>query len=82
VDDGDGAVGTVDGPQQGQGDGVVSAEGDDSGEGLALDGRTPFVCVCRRGTGEDPEMAFLDLLESPCVVVSVRLSVPGPGEVA
>jgi hypothetical protein len=76
VDDGDGPVGTVDGPQQGQGDGVVSAERDDSWEGLALDGRTPFVCICRRGAREDPEMAFLDLLESPCVVVSVWRSVP------
>ena len=33
-------VGTVDGSQQGQRDGVVAAKRDDTGQGLALLGRT------------------------------------------
>lgn len=38
-------VGTVNGPQQGQSDGVVAAKGDDAGQGLALLGGASFVGV-------------------------------------
>lgn len=45
VDDADGAIGAVDTPQQGEGDGVVAAKGDDAGEGFALFGGAFFVGV-------------------------------------
>lgn len=70
VDDGDRPVGAVDGPQQGEGDGVVAAEGDDARERLALDGRAALVGVGRRGAGEDAVVAVFDLLERPGVVVT------------
>jgi len=69
VNDRDGAVGTVDGSQQGERDGVVAAERDDPRQRLALNGRTPLVRICRRGARENPMMAVLDLLKSPSVVV-------------
>ncbi len=69
VNDSDGAVGTVDGSQQGKSDGVVATQGDDARQGLALDGRAPLVGVRRGGAREDAEMALLDLLQSPGVVV-------------
>jgi hypothetical protein len=71
VDDRDGTVGTVDRPQQGQGDGVVAAECDDPGQGLALDGRASLVRIRGRGAREDPEVTFLNLFQSPGVVISV-----------
>lgn len=70
MDHGDGAVGAVDGAQEGEGDGVVSAEGDDAGEGLPLDPGAAFVGVGGGGAGEDLKVAFLDLFECVGVVVS------------
>ena len=69
VNDRYGAVGTVDGSQQGEGDGVVTAERDDARQRLALDCRAPLVRICRRGAREDSVMAVLNLLKSPSVVV-------------
>ena len=73
VDDGDGTVSTVDGAQKGEGDGVVTAKGDDTGEDLALkgatDGRAGLVSVGDRGAGENVEMAFLNLTEGEGVIV-------------
>ncbi len=77
VNDRDGAVRPVDGPQQGKGDGVVTAERDDTRQGLALDCGAPLVRICRGRAGEDLEVALLDLPKSPSVVVSSRLSVLG-----
>lgn len=79
VDDGDGPVGALDGPQQGQGDGVVAAEGDDAGERLALDGGAALVGVGRGRAREDAVVAILDLLERPGVVVPWGLLVGEAG---
>lgn len=66
----DGPIGAVDGPQKRQGDGMVSAKGDDTGQSPPLGCRASFISVCGGGSGQDLEMAFLDLLEGPCVVVA------------
>uniref|UniRef100_A0A1Y1M106 Uncharacterized protein n=1 Tax=Photinus pyralis TaxID=7054 RepID=A0A1Y1M106_PHOPY len=65
----DGPIGAVDGPQKRQGDGMVSAKGDDTGQSPPLDCRASFISVCGGGSGQDLKMSFLNLLESPCVVV-------------
>ena len=70
VNDRDGTVGTVDGPQQGKGDGVVTTKRDDTGQRLALDCRAPLVRICRGRAREDLKVAVLNLLKSPSVVVS------------
>lgn len=70
VDYGDGTVCTVDGAEEGKGDGVVAAEGDDSWEGLAVLGGSFLFGVCGWGAGEDAVVAFFDLVEGPCVVIS------------
>ena len=69
VDDGDGSVGSVDRPQQGQRDGVVTAKCDHTGQGFTLDRRTPLVRIRCRGAREDVEVTFLNLSESEGVVV-------------
>ncbi len=71
VNDGDGTVGPVDGPQQGKGNGVVATKSNDTGQSFALDGGTPLVRICRRRARKDLEVAFLNLLESPGIVVSI-----------
>lgn len=70
VDDRDGAVGPVDGPQQGQRDGVVSSERDDPGQDLALLRRAELIGVGGWVPCEDGVVALFDLVKSPCVVVS------------
>lgn len=69
VNDADGTVFTVDAAQQRQGDGVVTAEGDDTRKRLALLGQTLHVRVGGRRTREDAVVALLDLLDGPGVVV-------------
>ena len=71
VDDADGAVGFVDGAQEREGDGVVAAEGDDAGEGLALFGDAFLVGVGVGGAHEEGVVAVLDLLDRVGVVVAV-----------
>lgn len=67
---GDRTISTVDGAKQRQSDGVVSAQSNNTGQCLALDRRTSLVGIRSRGTRKNVEMAFLNLAESPCVVVS------------
>lgn len=76
VDHANGAVGAVDGAQQGQGDGVVAAEGDDTRQGLAVLGRAGLVGVGLGLAAQDGVVAFLDLVEGVGVVVR------GDGDVA
>ena len=71
VDNRDGAVGAVDGAQEGEGYGVIAAEGDDSGKCLAVLRGTFLFGVCGRGAGEDAVVTFFDLVEGPGVIVSV-----------
>jgi hypothetical protein len=70
VDDADGTVGAVDGAEEGKGYRVVAAQGDDSGEGLAILGRAFLLGVCLGLAGEDAVVAFFDLVEGVGVVVS------------
>jgi len=69
VNDRDGPVSAVDGPQQGKGDGVVAAQGDDARERLALQRGALLVGVRLGRAGEDAVVAFLDLVEGKGVVV-------------
>lgn len=61
----------VDTPQQGEGDGVVTAEGDDARKCLASLGKTLLVGIGEGLAHQDAVVAFLDLLDGPGVVVSV-----------
>lgn len=73
VDDGHGTVGTVDGAQQGEGDGVVTAEGDDTGQRPRVLGRALLRRIRGRLAGEDVEVALLDLVKSPGVVIAISM---------
>lgn len=64
-------IGTVDGPEQRKGNGVVSPEGDDTRQRLAVLCGALLVGVRGRRSGEDAEVALLYLLERIRVVVSV-----------
>ena len=70
VNDGDWAVRRINTSQQRKGDGVVSAEGYDSWEGLALERRASNVSIGGRLAGEDRVMPVFDLLQGICVVVA------------
>jgi hypothetical protein len=70
VDDGDGSVGSVHAAEEGKGDGVVTAEGNDTGKRLSLLGWADLVGVCRRLAHEDAVVALFDLLDRILVVVS------------
>ena len=56
---------------------MVATKRDDARQGLALDCGAPLVRICRGRAREDLEMAVLNLLEGPSVVVSSSLSVLG-----
>jgi hypothetical protein len=77
VDDGDGAVGAGDAAEEREGDGVVAAEGDDAGEGLALEGWALPVGVGRGRPAQDAVVAVLDLLDGVGVVVPSTPISPG-----
>lgn len=69
VDDRDRPVGPVDRSQQGQRDGVVTAERDHPGQGLALLRRAELVSVRSWVACENSMVALFDLVKSPCVVI-------------
>lgn len=69
VDHRDGSICAVDGSQQREGDGVVTAQRDDTGKCLALLRGAELVGVGGGGTREDAVMTLLDLVKSPSVVV-------------
>jgi len=70
MDNRDRTVSTVDGPEQGESNGVVSTEGDDSRECLSILSGTLLLCVGSRNAGEDGVVSLFDLMEGPGVVVS------------
>jgi len=72
VDDGDRTVGLVHAAEQGQRDGVVSAKGNDTGQGLALGRRSDLLRVGGRLTHENAVVALFDLLDGIGVVVPGR----------
>jgi hypothetical protein len=69
VNDAHGAISTVDRPQQRQSDGMVTAKGDDTGQGLAILSRTLLLGVRHGLAGEDAVVTLLDLVEGIGVVV-------------
>lgn len=69
VHDGHGTIRAVDGPQERQGDGMVTAQRDDARQRLALLRRADLMRVGRGLAGEDAVVAFLDLVERPAVVI-------------
>ena len=69
VDDADGAIRFVDTAEEGQGDGMVAAEGDDAGKRLARLADARRVGSCGRRASEEHVVAIFDLLESIGVVV-------------
>lgn len=69
MNDRHGAVGPVDGPEQGQRDGMVTTEGDHARQRLALFRWADLVRVGGRLAGEDAVVALLDLVKGPRVVV-------------
>ena len=72
MDDRDGPVGTVDGPQQRQSDGVVAAQRDDARKGFAPLCGTEFLGIRLRLTREDAVVSFFDLVKRVRVVVPGR----------
>jgi len=78
VDDGDGAVGARDTAEERESDGVVTAEGDDAGEGLALQGWALLVGVGGWSSAQDAVVAVLDLLDGVGVVVPFSISIASP----
>lgn len=69
VNDGDRAVGLVDTAQQRQGDGVVTAEGDDTRQGFARPGHAVLVGIGVGLAHEDAVVALFNLLDGPFIVV-------------
>jgi hypothetical protein len=66
-------VGLINTPQQGQGDRVITTESDDTGKSLPSARQTEFISVGIRLAHQDAVVSFLDLLDSPGVIVSVPL---------
>ena len=74
VEDGDGPVGAVDGAEERESDGVVAAEGDESGQRFAgFRVQAWFVGVSGRGAGEKEVVSFFDLFEGIGVIVTVHI---------
>jgi hypothetical protein len=69
VDHGDWAVGLVHAAKDWEGDGVVAAHGDDTGESLALLRETGLFGVGGGLAHEDAVVAFFDLVDGPVWVV-------------
>ena len=70
VNDGDGSISPINGSKQGKSDGVVAAESNDARKGLALFRRSSLIGIGGRTPGEDVEMTFFNLVQSPSVVIS------------
>lgn len=70
MDHGDRPVGSVEAPQDGQGDGMVTAHGDDAGERLAGLGEAFLVGIGEWLSHEDAVVALFDLADCPFVVVA------------
>lgn len=64
-----GPVGTVDGAQKWESDGVVAAEGDDARQHLATFGRAKLVGIGHRRSRQQLVVAVFNLLKSPCIII-------------
>ena len=73
--DTDGTVRAVDASKQGQRNGVVTTEGNDTREGRAFEGGAFLVGVRSWRPREDAVVAFFDLVDSVGVVISQRSSI-------
>lgn len=70
VDNSHRAVGLVDAPEQREGDGVVTTEGDDTWQRAAGAGNALVMSGCVGLTHEEVVVAFFNLLNGPGIVVS------------
>ena len=70
MDHRDGAVRAVDGAEERECDGVIAPKSDYSRQCLAILCGTLLFGVGSWGSGEDTIVAFFDLVERPCVVIS------------
>lgn len=66
----DGAVGTVDGAEKGEGDGVVTTKSDETRERPALHGGASLVAIRGRAARQEVEVSLLDLMKGPGVVIA------------
>ena len=71
MNDGDGSVSAIDATEEGEGDGVVSSERDDSWQGFSFDGWTCSVCVGCWLPSQNFIVAFLNLLNGIGVVIAI-----------
>lgn len=74
MDDRNWSVRAINRPQQRQSDSMIATHGNNTGKRLAFLRRSELVCVSGWITRENAVMAFLDLVESPCVVVPAASS--------
>lgn len=65
VDDGDGAVGAVDGAEKGESNGVVPSQGDYPRERFAVFSGAELLCIGGRRAGKNRVVTFLNLMEGP-----------------
>jgi hypothetical protein len=72
MDYADGTVVTVYRAEERKGDGVVTAKGDKTRQCLSVLCWSLLFRICGWLPGEEGVVAFFDLMEGPCVVVSVR----------
>ena len=73
--DADGAIGFVDGAQEGECDGVVAAEGYYARKSLLVFGGADGFCVCGGCAHEEAVVTFFDLLDRVRIVVAENASV-------
>lgn len=70
MNDADGAIGFVYGAEQRERDRMVTAQGDDAGEGFAFQCRANFVCIGLGAAHEEIVMTVFDLLDGVGVVIT------------
>lgn len=64
-------IGLVETPQQGKGNGMVAAHGDDAREGFSSSRETVFIGVSVGFAHEEAVVALFNLLDCPCVIIPV-----------
>ena len=70
MNDADGTVGFVYGPEQRERDRMVTTQSDDAGEGFAFQCGAKFVCIGLGLAHEELVMAVFDLLDGVGIVIA------------
>jgi hypothetical protein len=74
VDDTDGTIVAVDGTKKRKSNGVITSQGDQTGQCSALLGRTGLVSVSMRRPAQQKAVTLLDLLKRISIIVSASVS--------